>query len=213
MEEGQTQSTFTGAQERSGISICAFATQGLYGVGRRRPIRPPSSTGTAARRRARSSRSAARRGATTTPAAGLATTSQPASVQQGGPKQPSAVLFADGDALDDDELPSNFTFDWNAYRSAFGNVPMEDAVPAMFAEYAMLYARIAGWVTSHSLPPMTLDRAEDISKHAEHSILKYVTAILGVVQTLKVHKLLCHILDTIKLHGKHQNCNTSGTEA
>eukprot|EP00170_Pyropia_yezoensis_P006818 contig_27790_g6840 len=87
-----------------------------------------------------------------------------------------------------------------------------DAVTAMFAEYAVLYGRIAGWITSTTPTPMTLSEAKDISQHAEDFVLNFVTPILGVVQTPKIHKLLRHVFDAINLHGNLQNGNTGGNE-
>lgn len=114
---------------------------------------------------------------------------------------------------DDVELPKNFHFDWSAYHAAFGDTPMEDAVTAMFAEYAVLYGRIAGWVTSTKPAPMTVGEGEDIGKQAEDFVLHYMTPILGWLHTIKVHKLLCHVVDSIKMHGHLQNGNTSTNES
>lgn len=90
---------------------------------------------------------------------------------------------------------------------------MKDAVISMFAEYAVLYGRIAGWVTSSKPAPMTLDEAVDISKHAEEFVMNFMTPILGPVNTIKVHKLLRHVLDSIKMHGNLKNGNTSTNES
>lgn len=208
VEAGTPQSTFTGSQQRSGVPILAFAAKGLFGVGRRRPTRPPTPTPTAAaaRRRARSSRTAAPRRVGTPPAAGH----DGADEARAG--QPDAVAF-EVDPEDEADLPRNFTFDWNAYHAAFGTKPIQDAVTDMFAEYAVLYGRIAGWVTSSTSAAMNLDEATNVARHAEHFIINLVTPILGVVHTPKVHKLLRHVLDAIKLHGNLQNANTSANEA
>lgn len=123
------------------------------------------------------------------------------------------MLFGCGDEDQDVELPRNYTFDWGLSHRALGTIPLEVAVTAMFVEYAVLHGHIAGWVTSRALAPMNLEEAKDISRHAEKFILKRVTPILGVLQTLKVHKLLRHILDAIRLHGNLQNDNTSASEA
>eukprot|EP00170_Pyropia_yezoensis_P000903 contig_4138_g905 len=124
-----------------------------------------------------------------------------------------SVRFEADEDDDGSALPRNFSFDWVAYHVTFGDTPMEDAVTAMFAEYAVLYGRIAGWATSTSAAPVTLEEAKDIAGHAEDFVIKYVTPILGVVQTPKVHKLLRHVLDAIRMHGNLQNGNTGGNEA
>lgn len=189
------QATFTGAQQRAGVPMLPFVVAGLFGLGRRRPAAsaqlpaagPTKSTPSRGRRRA-------------------AAHSEP------------AVDF-DDDLFDpdredaDEPLPTNYVFDWAAYRDVFGNTQMENAVTAMFAEYAVLYSRIAGWTTSTVAPPMTHNIAKDLATHAEEFVLRYVTPILGVVQTPKIHKLLRHILGAIKLHGNLQNANTSGNES
>lgn len=173
-------------------------------------MRPPTATLTAARRRARSSRGASRasRHADAAPPAGVQD-----STQDTRPQQSSAGLFGVGDPDEDEDLPRNFSFDWTAYHATSGPTPLQEAVTAMFAEYASLYGRIAAWVTSTALQPMTLDVAVDISRQAEHFIFHYLTPLLGVLHAPKVHKLLRHVLDSIKLHGSLQNANTSGNEA
>eukprot|EP00170_Pyropia_yezoensis_P001967 contig_8415_g1971 len=124
-------------------------------------------------------------------------------------------LFSDASHISesgDDLLPANFTFDWAAYRAHFGDTPLEDAVTSMFAEYAVLYGRIAGWITSATPKPTTLQEARDIAHHAEDFVVKLVTPILGAVQTPKIHKLLRHTFDAINLHGNLQNANTGSNE-
>lgn len=96
---------------------------------------------------------------------------------------------------------------------SFGTTPLQDAVTGMFSAYVVLHGRIAGWVTSSARAPTTLDVVKDTSSHAEHFIFYFATPNLGVVHTFKVHKLLCHILDAIKMHGNLQVANTSGNES
>lgn len=147
VEEGKPQSTFTGSQQLSGVPILPFAASGLFGMGRRRPRR--SSTVTPAQRRARKSSSRATTGVASTPA-------QPdtdANAAAAGGASDARVA----DDEDDNDLPRNFSFNWAAYGAAFGDTPLQDAVTAMFAEYAVLYGRIAGWATSTASAPVTLD--------------------------------------------------------
>lgn len=48
-EEGTSQTTFTGAPQRSGVPILLLATKGPFRVGRRRPVGAPTATAAAAR--------------------------------------------------------------------------------------------------------------------------------------------------------------------
>lgn len=120
--------------------------------------------------------------------------------------------FDEGDDSDDD-LPSGFAFDMQAYKDVWGETPYEDAVTALFAEYAVLYGRVARWTTSSTPPPMTLGEAASLSKHAETFVKEYIRPILGEVNTPKTHKLLRHLLGAIRMHGNLRNCNTSTNEA
>jgi len=120
--------------------------------------------------------------------------------------------FGEGDDVEDD-LPRGFTFDIHAYKEVWGDTPYKDSVTAMFAEYAVLYGRVARWTTSSAPPFMTLDEASSLSKHARTFIKEYVRPILGEVNTPKIHKLLRHIFGAIRLHGNLRNCNTSSNEA
>jgi len=124
-----------------------------------------------------------------------------------------AGMFGGNDADDDEELPSGFKFDWDSYHAAFGDTPMEDAVTIMFAEYAELYARIAGWTTSSAPAPMSIEEGEAIKTQASNFVLNIMSPILGFVHTSKVHKLLAHTLDSIRYHGHLRQGNTSTNEA
>lgn len=172
-----------------------FVVAGLFGLGRKRsaPVVTSPATGPA----------------NPTPARGRR---RPATHSVPAVDADDDLFDPDGDDAEE-PLPANYLYDWTAYREVFGITPMEDAVTAMFAEYAVLYSRIAGWTTSTVASPMTLNVAEDIATHAEEFVLRYVTPILGVVQTPKIHKLLRHILGAIKLHGNLQNANTGVNEA
>jgi len=109
-------------------------------------------------------------------------------------------------------LSASYEYDWDAYHAAFGDTPMDVAVTAMFAEYAMLYGRISNHVGASSAPPMTLSRAESISKQASMFVTDYVNPILGPIYSTKMHKLLRHVLDAIRMHGNLRNGNTGGNE-
>jgi len=95
----------------------------------------------------------------------------------------------------------------------WGETPYDDAVTALFAEYAVLYGRVARWTTSSAPPPMTLGEAASLSKHADTFMKEYIRQILGEMNTRKIHKLLRHLLGAIRMHGNLRNCNTSTHEA
>jgi len=124
-----------------------------------------------------------------------------------------AGMFGGNDADDDEELPSGFKFDWDSYRAAFGDTPMEDAVTIMFAEYAELYARISGWTTSSAPAPMSIEEGKAINTQASSFVLTIMPPILGYVHTRKLHKLLAHTLDSIRYHGHLRKNNTRTNEA
>lgn len=119
----------------------------------------------------------------------------------------------DSDGEEEEELQQGATFDWEVYKAAFGDKPYEDAVTEMFAEYAVLYGRIAGWVTSATPIPMTLEEGKSLSDQATAFVTNYLTPILGPAHGPKVHKLIRHVLDAITMHGNLRNGNTDKNEA
>ena len=124
------------------------------------------------------------------------------------------LLFQQGACdEDDEELPVGFSFDWKAYKEKFGETAIQDAVTIMFAEYASLYSRIAGWTTSATPSAMTLAEGESIADQAENFVINIMSPILGVEHTSKVHKLLCHVKDAIRYHGNLRVGNTADKEA
>lgn len=48
-------------------------------------------------------------------------------------------------------------YDWAKYHAVLGDVPIDEAVTAMFADFAVLHAELAGSVRSTAPPIMTLD--------------------------------------------------------
>lgn len=83
----------------------------------------------------------------------------------------------------------------------------------MFAEYAVLYSRIAGQVGASFPPPMTVEQAEDISEQASRFVIDYVTPILGQMNNTKMHRLLSHVALAIKMHGNMRNGSTASNES
>jgi len=116
----------------------------------------------------------------------------------------------------DDEaakVGKNVSFDWAAYQEAWGDTPVHVAVTSMFAEYAVLYARIAGRTTCAVPPPMTLTEGRGIGQQATTFVNGFVTPILGHVASVKIHKLLCHVAEAVQWHGNPQKGNTAANES
>jgi len=120
---------------------------------------------------------------------------------------------ADADDNAAAKVGNNFVFDWAAYHDAWGTTFVHVAVTSMFAEYSVLYARIAGGTTSATPPPMTMDEGAAIGEHAKNFVNNFVTPILGHIASMKIHKLLCHVADAIKWHGNINSGNTAANES
>ena len=174
-----------------------FAVNGIFGIGR---PRPPSRSAPASRNRHKG------KGKKNSPKA-----SKAGGTAEGGGGGP---LFKEANPGDEeDELPAGYSFDWEAYRAKFGQTPIQDAITTMFAEYASLYGRIAGWTTSAVPPRMTLSEGQSIADQATNFVVNIMSPILGTVHTSKVHKLLAHVMDAIRYHGNLSTGNTADNEA
>lgn len=208
----ELQANFTGNQQRQGVFILPHAVAKVFALGRpRAPRDSDDDAGTSdVETKVGGKEASAVASNKQLPRRKMAN-KQPASTD-GGYNVP-AITFEDGDDSEDN-IPSGFSFDWAAYKELWGETPYEDAVTALFAEYAVIYARIASWTTADGAPPpMTLDHAQNLHEHAGEFVKNYVRPILGAVSTPKIHKLLCHLLAAIKMHGNLANGNTSGNEA
>lgn len=104
-------------------------------------------------------------------------------------------------------------YDWSAYRAVWGGTPVNEAVTGMFAEFAVLHAQLRGSVRSTAHRPLTLEPGRNVADRAERFVLKYVTPILGPQHSTKVHKLMCHVMDAIRMHGNIVNGNASDNES
>jgi len=208
------QATFTGADQRAGVYVLPYAVAGIFGRGRPRPAKSSQAAATEGAAPAGSgappSRGRRRKG---TLARARAARNKSSGTQAAKADATGGALFGGNDVDDDEELPAGFKFDWDVYRVAFGDTPIEDAVTIMFAEYASLYARISGWTTSAKPAPMTLEEGQSIQEQASNFVLNIMTPILGYVHTSKVHKLLAHLMESIRYHGNLSNANTSNNEA
>ena len=138
----------------------------------------------------------------------------------GGPAADGAAAPTGGDEsilFDDDgetdKVDKNFHFDWAAYRAQWQDTPVDVAVTAMFAEYARLYARMSRLATSSVPAPMSMAEGISLGEQATNFVNKFITPILGKVTSTKVHKLLCHVAEAVRLHGNLRNCNTDSNES
>jgi len=122
------------------------------------------------------------------------------------------IIAADDDG-EDDKVDKSYRFDYAAYRAVWKDTPIDVAVTAMFAEYALLYSRMSRLTTSSVPPPMTMSEGISIGQQAADFVNNFVTPILGEVISTKVHKLLCHVVAAVRLHGNLQNCNTDTNES
>jgi len=215
----ELQANFTGRQQRKGVFILPHAVPKVFALGRLKPRTvsghasedddeeapraPRSGRGRQSGVRSQSGKRGSRRQAPRTSAP----------VATDGPAADAQAITFDAGSDSDDELPKGFMFAWGEYKKVWGETPYEDAVTALFAEYAVLYGRIAGWTMAGAPASMNLQEAKSLQDHAGEFIDKYVRPILGEVHTPKVHKLLRHLLDAIKMHGNLNNGSTSSNEA
>lgn len=87
------------------------------------------------------------------------------------------------------------------FTPRFGDLPMEEAGVEQFSEYAALYARIAGQVGASLPARLDIQETMSISEQETRFVTDIVTPILGLMNSTKCHKLLRHVLDSIKEHG------------
>lgn len=195
--EDEKQETYTGREQRHGVWILQFLVAGLFDRGRAKSrYRGPGSD---------------------------------ASEDEDGDAEAKRLLESlcgaqeDEQPAHDDDVPSTASkikkaarpkvdFDWDVYPAAFPDTPLHAAVTAMFAEYAMLVGRITRRVGGAAGAPMTLSEGVSIAQQAQDLFMGYVTPILGHVRTTKIHRVLCHVLYSIKYHGNIMNASTSMIE-
>lgn len=197
--EDETQATYTGREQRFGTWILPFLVAGLFGPGK-------STKGTdsgVSQEDADDGGDAASR-----------------LINSLGNQNDSPNVAENGDG--DSTSPASgkssgatrkkHKFDNDAYRAAFSDTPLHAAVTAMFAEYALLVGRLTRRVGVAAGQPMTLSECASLAQQAQDFIFGYVNPILGHVKTTKIHRLLCHVLDSVRYHGKLMNANTSSKE-
>jgi len=192
--EDEKQSSFTGAQHRKAVHIIPNAVSDVFGLEEDLPTPPDPAVLSKGRARGRRRGGGAESGDAATNNAS------------------ADSLFNVGDG-DEEELPADFLFGWDAYYEAFGDKPLEDAITTMFAEYGALYARIAGGETSSAPEPMKLEVEEALSKDAADFVVGFVKPLLTEVHTSNINKLLRHRLDAIRLSLNLRNGPASSKEA
>lgn len=132
---------FTSAQLREVVPTMAFLVAYLFCLGRRRSAPGAPSAGS---------------GPTT---AGSSRGRRQAAAAHSAPGvDADEELFEPTVRIPKSRCPPTIV-DWAAYKEVFDETPLEDAITAMFAEYAVLYSRIFGWTTPPASPPTLLDVA------------------------------------------------------
>lgn len=229
VSEKDKQPTFTGREQRLGVWILPFLVAGIFGPGRRKPstaAHTAPADGTPSGPPGRSSE-----GDGDDCISGeeeMADDDAPESsflrnvfgsgggdAEEALPDDERAQDVAGGSEIDQEDADAakrSSTFDWTAFRRAFPDTPLHAAVTAMFAEYALLVGRITRHIGAAVGSSMTLKEGEEIAEQARSFVLSYVTPILGPLHTTKVHKLLCHLLEAVRLHGAVSNGDTSVNE-
>jgi len=200
---GDLQATFTGAQQRFGVAILAFLVDGLFGC---KGLGPSTETDCSGETSNGGSIRVTPEAVHTDSAGGRAAADAAACTH-------AATLSAIEDDGDVARVANDYQYDWSTYHRVFKNKPLQDAVTELFAEYAALYARIAGYTRDSVAAPMTLVEARSIQDQATAFVSDFVTPLLGPIFSTKMHKLLFHVLDAIRWHGNLRNCNTSSNEA
>lgn len=104
-------------------------------------------------------------------------------------------------AVDDDlnSVARKLEFDWELYRRKFGSTTYKVTVTHLFVRYVQVVDFLV--CNYHCRPPMTLAEREEAAALARTCVLNYLTPVLRRMFSTKEHKLLAHILSTIKLHG------------
>jgi len=137
-----------------------------------------------------------------------------AQVKNGGGSGAGDIDAAAGPTSKTDDfscVTKNLEFDWEAYRNKLGDTPYDVAVTRMFVRYAQLVDRLTG--NYHCRQPMSVAEGEAVAALARSFVLDLLTPILGKFFSTKVHKLLAHVLISIRMHGSIKNGDTGANEA
>ena len=224
------QATFTGEQQRAGVWFLAFFVAGLFGLGAK--LSPPRKKRQQAVQPKASPPLSAKPSVPVSSSAPLAPMSpQDEEEHLLGSLLMDALGAESGDEVDIDgaagggkgvESDEEDTmavfktvsdFDWVVYEAVWGSTPLHVAITALFAEYALVVGRITGHLHYNCAQPMSDETAEELGELCRNFVLCYVNPILGAIASTKIHKLLCHIVAAIKLHGALSNGNTGRNES
>lgn len=201
VKHDEPQSVFTGKQQRDGVAIMPFLVAGVWRPRGQLPV--PDE--------------AVLRGSVGARDANVPVVGD--GIENAVPDLATRVEALRLDDLADDgaadTLPPTAprtVFDKAAYYAVWQDRPIDEAITAMFAEFAVLHAELAGHTCCTAPQPLTLEIGKCIADRARHFVTQYVTPILGPQCSTKVHKLLCHVMDAIRMHGNINNGNSSLNE-
>lgn len=204
VKHDEPQSVFTGKQQRDGVSIMPFLVAGVW--------RPRGQLPMSGEVRPRASAGALDQDSPTV-GDGIAN-----AVPDLAARVEALHLDSRSDDVAADALPltgppvAATGFNWAAYYAVWKDVPIDEAITAMFAEFSVLHAEMSGYTCSTAANPLTLDVGKCVAERAQRFVTHYVTPILGPQHSTKVHKLLCHVLDAIRMHGNISNGNSGINE-
>lgn len=197
----ETQSVYTGKHQREGVATMPFLVAGLWQPFDGRPA-------------CRGSPLVAPTHPTDSAQVNVATVGVNSGAYIASGLNNSAGADADSSPARVEQEPvPRYDYDWAAYHTVRGDIPIDEAVTVMFAEFAVLHAELAGSVRSTAPLTMTLDVGRRMADRAERFIIKYVTPILGEQHSIKVQKLLCHLMDAVRMHGNTVNGNAAENES
>lgn len=201
VKHDEPQSVFTGKQQREGVSIMPFLVASVW---------RPRGQMLAADQAMHGSSAAVPETSVPVVGDGISNAVPDLAARVEALKLEDAA--GDGAADAGPPITPETVFDWTAYRAVWQMTPIDEAITAMFAEFAVLHAELSGYTCNTAPLPLTLDIGKCIAERAQRFVTEYVTPILGPQSSTKVHKLLCHVLDAIRMHGNISNGNSSLNE-
>lgn len=217
-DKKEKQSHFTGREQREGVWVLPFVVDGVFDRGAQKTATAaddvvPAETAASGREDTEVSANDIHAAASSLlRSLAVGTDNDDGNLGQEGEESPGAGEGGEKVGNEKKAARSSVLFDWSEYRNAFHETPPHAAITALFAEYALLVGRMTGHLGTADAAPMTLQEGASIDAQAKHFVLRYVRPILGGTHTTKVHKLLCHVMDAVRMHGRLSNCSTAGNE-
>lgn len=199
--EEEKHSSFTGREQRNGVWILAFLIDGSSDKGRPRDL---SGKGAATGRREDAEATAQRL------LRSFCNEEDVTDSEEGSADDQTE------EERDDQELRAGsrpVRFDWGPYRAVVKHTPLLAAITAMLAEYALLVGRVTRRLGAAAVTPVTLGEGASMAEQARNFILHCATPILGTMGTTKGHRLLYHILQSVRYRGSIPDENTSANES